>query len=135
MKDRPSLHHINHFYTCLYSPASVMVQVSTVKSVLEGWREPVIHLDALLGWEKDFYPAITAGILTLKFIFYWYWDPTLITFFALMGLCLTLCDFIGPKILGQVINKTTIDFALSPVCLCPPDLQARQLDRGEGEEV
>ena len=79
-----------------------MVQVSTVKSCLEGWREPVIHLDALLGWEKDFYPAITAGVLTLKFIFYWYWDPTLITFIAFLGLCLTLCDFIGPKILGQV---------------------------------
>jgi len=81
-----------------------MVQVSTVKSCLEGWREPVIHLDALLGWEKDFYPAITAGVLTLKFIFYWYWDPTLITFFAFLGLCLTLCDFIGPKILGQIFK-------------------------------
>ena len=80
-----------------------MVQVGTVKSALEGWREPVIHLHALLGWEKDFYPAITAAVLALKFVVYWYWDPTPVDFLAHMGICLTLFDFVGPMILGQVL--------------------------------
>jgi hypothetical protein len=79
-----------------------MVQTSTIKSCLEGWRDPVIHLDALLGWEKDFYPAITAGILTFKFLFIWYWDPTLLTLIAVTGLAITFADYIGPKVLGQV---------------------------------
>ena len=57
-------------------------QVGSIKSNLEEWREVVIKADAVLGWEEDWYPAITGGILTAAFTFIWYWDPTLLTFFA-----------------------------------------------------
>ena len=77
-------------------------QLRSVKNNLEEWREVVIKADALLGWEVDWYPAVTGGVLTAAFLFIWYWDPTLLTFFAFMGLVVTLTDYAGPKIVNQV---------------------------------
>lgn len=77
-------------------------QLRSVKNNLEEWREVVIKADALLGWEVDWYPAVTGGVLTAAFLFIWYWDPTLLTFFAFMGLLVTLTDYAGPKIVNQI---------------------------------
>jgi len=79
-------------------------QLRSVKNNLEEWREVVIKADALLGWEVDWYPAVTGGVLTAAFLFIWYWDPTLLTFFAFMGLVVTLTDYAGPKIVNQICN-------------------------------
>jgi hypothetical protein len=77
-------------------------QLRSVKNNLEEWREVVIKADAVLGWEVDWYPAVTGGVLTAAFLFIWYWDPTLLTFFAFMGLVVTLTDYAGPKIVNQI---------------------------------
>jgi len=77
-------------------------QLSNIKTSLEDWREVVIKADALLGWEVDWYPAVTGGVLTAAFFFIWYWDPTLLTFFAFMGLLVTLTDYLGPRIINQI---------------------------------
>jgi len=76
--------------------------LSSIKTNLEEWREVVIKADALLGWDLDWYPAVTGGVLSAVFLFIWYWDPTLLTFFAFMGLLVTLTDYVGPKIISQV---------------------------------
>ena len=80
-------------------------RLSKIKTGLEGWREVVIRLDSVLGWELDWYPAVTGGMLTATFLFVWYWDPTLLTFIAFMGLMATLVDFAGPKIINQVFGS------------------------------
>jgi len=77
-------------------------QMSNIKTSLEDWREVVIKADAVLGWEVDWYPAVTGGVLTAAFFFIWYWDPTLLSFFAFMGLLVTLTDYLGPKIISQL---------------------------------
>lgn len=82
-------------------------RLSSVKSGLETWREVVIRLDSLLGWECDWYPAVSGGVVTAGFLWVWYWDPTLLTFIALMGLVLTLVDYVGPKIINQVYGNNT----------------------------
>ena len=46
--------------------------------------------------------------MTAGFLWVWYWDPTLLTFIALMGLVLTLVDYVGPKIINQVSGKIFI---------------------------
>jgi hypothetical protein len=78
-----------------------MTRAPRIKSCLEAWREVALPVDAVLGWEKDWYPAITAGTLTGLFMFVWYWDPTLISFLAFTGLFLTLADYIVPRIVAQ----------------------------------
>ena len=77
-------------------------RLGSVKNGLEGWREVVIRADSVLAWEQDWYPAVTGGALTSAFLFVWYWDPTLLTFFAFMGLLVTLADYAGPRIINQV---------------------------------
>lgn len=80
-------------------------RVSRVKHGLERWREVVVKADDLLAWDKDWYAAVVAGIVTAKFIFVWYWDPTLITLLAFSGLFLTLADYLGPRIINQVCGQ------------------------------
>jgi len=80
-------------------------RLSKVKSGLESWREVVIRADSVLGWECDWYPAVTGGLLTAVFLFVWYWDPTLLTFVAFLGLMATLADYIGPKVINQVFGS------------------------------
>lgn len=80
----------------------MVFEQSQIRSCLEKWREPAVLVDAVLGWEKDFYPAITVGVLSLQFLTVWYWDMTLLTILALTGLCLTLADYLGPKIMDKV---------------------------------
>ena len=77
-------------------------RLNDMKSSLEGWREIVVKAGDVLHWEADWYPAVTGGVLTAAFMFIWYWDPTLLTFFAFMGLIVTLADYAGPKIINQV---------------------------------
>ncbi|TRY62830.1 hypothetical protein TCAL_16552 [Tigriopus californicus] len=81
-----------------------MLDQSQVKSGLSNWKEAVILVDSFLGWEKDFYPGILAGVLTLKFLIIWYWDPTLLTFLAVTGIWLSILDYLGPKVLAQVFK-------------------------------
>jgi len=81
-----------------------MTDVSKVKGCLSQWRELVILADGLLGWEKDFYPALIAAAVTLKFVFVWWWDPTLLTFISITGIMISLLDYAMPKILGTVFK-------------------------------
>ena len=66
------------------------------------------HAYFISGWECDWYPAVSGGVVTAGFLWVWYWDPTLLTFIALMGLVLTLVDYVGPKIINQVSGKIAI---------------------------
>jgi hypothetical protein len=78
-------------------------RMSRVKQSLSDWREVVIRTDSVLSWEQDWYPAVIASVVTAFYLFVWYWDPTLITFIAFTGLFLTLADYLGPKIINQVL--------------------------------
>ncbi len=82
-----------------------MLETSRVKGCLEGWREPVLHASSVLFWDKDWYPGVIAGALTAKFLFVWWWDPTLLSLLATTGFFLTLADYLGPKILAQVRDR------------------------------
>jgi len=84
---------------------SEMGRVSKIKNGLEGWREVVIRADSVLAWEVDWYPAVTGGLVTAAFLFTWYWDPTLLTFLAFVGLMATLVDYAGPRIINQVFGS------------------------------
>ena len=77
-------------------------RMSRVKHGLESWREVVLRADSVLGWEQDWYPAVTAGIVAAFYLLIWAWDPTFITFVAFSGLFLAVADYVGPKIINQV---------------------------------
>jgi len=72
---------------------------------LEGWREVLLPLNKLLNWDKPFYPAIIVGMTSFIFLVIWYFEPSVLTTFSLVGLSLSLIDFlvpiVGPTVLGR----------------------------------
>ncbi|KAH3873786.1 hypothetical protein DPMN_037026 [Dreissena polymorpha] len=79
--------------------------LSQIKHDLEGWREVLLPLNKLLNWEKSVYPGIIVGSTTFIFMLIWYFQPSVLTTFSLIGLTLSLVDFlvplVGPTVLGR----------------------------------
>lgn len=75
-----------------------------IKRDLEGWREVLLPLNGLLHWEKPYYPAIIVGVNTFIFSLIWYFDPSVLTTFALIGLAVSLIDFLVPIIGPSVVT-------------------------------
>jgi hypothetical protein len=79
-------------------------QPRSVKNRLQDWREVVIKVDSLLGWELNWYPAVTWSVLTTVFVLGWLWDPTLLSFLAFLGLLVSVTDYAGPKIISLLFG-------------------------------
>ncbi|KAK3089184.1 hypothetical protein FSP39_001570, partial [Pinctada imbricata] len=79
--------------------------LTQLKRDLEGWREVLLPLNGLINWEKPYYPAIIVGLNTFLFALIWYFEPSVLTTFSLLGLAVSLIDFlvpiIGPNISAQ----------------------------------
>ncbi|XP_033751688.1 ADP-ribosylation factor-like protein 6-interacting protein 1 [Pecten maximus] len=73
-------------------------ELNEVKRSLEGWREVLLPLNGLLNWEKTYHPAIIIGLNTFIFLLIWYFEPSVLTSFALLGLAVSLIDFLVPMI-------------------------------------
>jgi len=81
------------------------VQTDIIQRTKENWGEVVIKADDLLGWKEGHYPFIIVAVITAAYSFIWYWDPTLLTFLAFLGLIVNLTDYLGPIIIKQVCNS------------------------------
>lgn len=89
------------------SPSTSMTSGSRagqIRGILESWREVVIRVDRVMGWEQDWYPGAVGAAVTAFFVFVWYWDPTLITFVAFLGIAATLADFAVPRLADKVFG-------------------------------
>lgn len=83
---------------------SIENRVANLKWCLENWREVVILADRFLCWEQDWYAPIVAGCVSFAYLLVWYWDPTFLTLFAFLGLCVSVADYLGPKIITKVFG-------------------------------
>merc|ERR1711915_775158 len=79
--------------------------VKTLRRELEGWREVLVAVHSLLAWDKPFYPGIIAGSSTFVFLLIWYYEPSLLTLFSLLGLLVTLADFLVPRVSGMILGS------------------------------
>lgn len=76
--------------------------VSQMKSYVGGWREVLVMLHSVVTWEQDWYPAVTAGCLTSFYLFIYSMDPSSLTLLSLLGLVVTLLDYLTPLITSKV---------------------------------
>lgn len=84
--------------------ASLSPDQAGVKSCLESWREVVIIMDSVLAWEKDWYPAVTAGSLTMFYLILFWLSPSMLTLLSTMGLLITMVDYLGPKLMDKLFS-------------------------------
>ncbi|KAF2352132.1 hypothetical protein FHG87_017112 [Trinorchestia longiramus] len=78
--------------------------VKRLRRQLESWREVLVALYSLLVWDKPFYPAITASIVTTIFVLVWYLEPSVLTLLSIVGLIITLADFLVPQVVPLVLG-------------------------------
>ncbi|XP_041364470.1 ADP-ribosylation factor-like protein 6-interacting protein 1 [Gigantopelta aegis] len=81
-------------------------RLANIKKDMEGWREVLIPLNKLLNWEKPYYPAIIVGFTTFVFMLIWYFEPSVLTTFSLIGLFMCIIDFIVPMV-GPMLYSNT----------------------------
>eukprot|EP00092_Neocalanus_flemingeri_P107513 GFUD01137989.1.p1 GENE.GFUD01137989.1~~GFUD01137989.1.p1 ORF type:complete len:171 (-),score=61.61 GFUD01137989.1:208-720(-) len=75
-----------------------------LKNCVESWREVVLIMDSVLAWEKDWYPAVTAGSLTMFYMFLYWLSPSMLTLLSTLGLFFTLLDYLGPKLMDKIFS-------------------------------
>jgi Flp pilus assembly protein TadB len=79
-------------------------RTSRLKNALYDWKEVVLPVNSVLTWEQEWFPGVTAGVVTLFYLIVWYWDPTDVFTNLLILLFLSMADYIGPKIISQVFG-------------------------------
>ncbi|KAL5018928.1 hypothetical protein ScPMuIL_004650 [Solemya velum] len=73
-------------------------EINELKKDLEGWREVLLPLSRILAWEKPYHPFIILGVVTFLFAIVWYFEPSILTTFSLLGFLFCLIDFLVPII-------------------------------------
>ena len=55
---------------------------------------------------QDWYPAVTAGVVTVLYLMVYSLDPSMITLVSLLGLLVTLLDYTVPKVVDKVFPRS-----------------------------
>ncbi|KAK2180510.1 hypothetical protein NP493_440g04038 [Ridgeia piscesae] len=76
-----------------------------VKRDLEQYREILLPLNKVLEWEKPQYPAILIGIITFVFAIIWYLEPSVLTTFSLIGIVVSMVDFVVPLVSSYILGS------------------------------
>ncbi|OXA55508.1 ADP-ribosylation factor-like protein 6-interacting protein 1 [Folsomia candida] len=80
----------------------ILVNEELLKDRLTPCREVCPILLDLFIWRKDVYPCILVGAVTSIFGLIWYYDPSVVTAFSVLGLILTVGDYLLPLVSKSV---------------------------------
>ncbi|KAI0218220.1 ADP-ribosylation factor-like protein 6-interacting protein 1 [Lamellibrachia satsuma] len=80
-------------------------RLNGLKRDLEHYREILLPLNKVLEWEKPQYPAILIGIITLVFAIIWYLEPSVLTTFSLIGIVVSMVDFVIPLVSSYLFGS------------------------------
>ncbi|XP_047482580.1 ADP-ribosylation factor-like protein 6-interacting protein 1 [Penaeus chinensis] len=79
-------------------------RVKTLRRELEGWREVLYVGHSVLVWEKQYYPFISISAVTALFLMIWYLEPSMLTLLSVLGITVTLCDYLVPQIVPWIVG-------------------------------
>lgn len=65
---------------------------------MEPWRNLIVHLDSVLSWEKNYYPAIITATISGFYLLLWALDMSTVTTLALVGLFSLALDYVYPSV-------------------------------------
>lgn len=85
--------------------------VKKLKAKLLPWREIVLHANAILIWEKPFFPGIIAGVLSIVYLILYCMDMSTLTMFSLLGALALLVDYCVPLVAPKVFDPSKWDGA------------------------
>ncbi|KAB0795566.1 hypothetical protein PPYR_12405 [Photinus pyralis] len=82
-------------------------EVSTLKlrNCLESWREVVVLVHSILLWDNNWYPAAIFGGTSFVFCSLWLFDPSVLTTFSIVGLTISISDYLVPKVSAALFRS------------------------------
>ncbi|KAK5645339.1 hypothetical protein RI129_006639 [Pyrocoelia pectoralis] len=82
-------------------------EVSTLKlkNSFESWREVIVLVHSILLWEKNWYPSAIVGGTSFVFCSLWILDPSVLTTFSILGLTITISDYIVPIVSAALFRS------------------------------
>ncbi|XP_050438674.1 ADP-ribosylation factor-like protein 6-interacting protein 1 [Adelges cooleyi] len=91
-----------------------------LKNRLHEWREVIVILNALMAWEKIWFPAITVACVSMLYLYVWLVNCSMLNMIWATGLLVTLldCFMCGPfqKLLPPNIWDQNKEQAYTVVC-------------------
>lgn len=87
-------------------PKNEQELVKQVKRHLENWREILLPINSILVWEKPFYPGLISGAVTLLFLLLWYFEPSILTTFSILGIIVCVSDYTVPLVCANIFDPT-----------------------------
>ncbi|XP_071514570.1 ADP-ribosylation factor-like protein 6-interacting protein 1 [Panulirus ornatus] len=79
-------------------------RVKTLRRELEGWREVLCGVHSILVWDKQYYPAISISAVTTLFLAIWYVEPSMLTLLSVLGITVTVCDYLVPQVVPWIVG-------------------------------
>lgn len=101
------------------------LQLEKLKLAVSNWREIILPVSSILLWEKPWHPcALIGGIFrliftrkwcfnfsylgtTMLFMSIWLLDPSLLTAVSIIGLTITISDYVVPLLTASMIKGDT----------------------------
>ncbi|XP_014782507.1 ADP-ribosylation factor-like protein 6-interacting protein 1 isoform X1 [Octopus bimaculoides] len=63
---------------------------------MEGWRAALLRLNGVVDWDRPYHPLVLLAPITIIFLLVWYFEPSFLTTVALLGMSISLIDFLVP---------------------------------------
>ncbi|GJQ86867.1 hypothetical protein Trydic_g19535 [Trypoxylus dichotomus] len=82
-------------------------QLNKLKSAIKNWREIILPVSSVLLWEKSWHPCALIGGTTILFMSIWLLDPSLLTAISIIGLTITISDYIVPLLTASMMKGDT----------------------------
>lgn len=73
---------------------------------LKEWRHILVLMDKWLNWEREEYPLILAGSITVGFFLFWFVNPPVLSALAFAVMCVCVADYVVPRLHEFGISTT-----------------------------
>ncbi|KAJ8950407.1 hypothetical protein NQ318_003683, partial [Aromia moschata] len=80
-------------------------QIRKLKISMETWREVILKANEILLWEKQWHPTALIGGCTVLFMLLWLFEPNILTVISLLGLVITVGDYILPSVISSIFKS------------------------------
>ncbi|KRT81609.1 hypothetical protein AMK59_5964 [Oryctes borbonicus] len=100
-------------------------QLNKLKAAVKNWREIILPISSVILWEKPWHPCALIGGMYLHKLYYskcrcdfilgttilfmsiWLLDPSLLTAISIIGLTITISDYIVPLLTASMMKGDT----------------------------
>ncbi|XP_018561938.1 ADP-ribosylation factor-like protein 6-interacting protein 1 isoform X2 [Anoplophora glabripennis] len=79
-------------------------QIRKLRLSLETWREVILRINEIMLWKKQWYSTAIMGGCTVMFMLIWLFEPNLLTIISLLGLVITVGDYVLPALIATLFK-------------------------------